>query len=247
MTLDADRRIPTFTKLSSGHPSLAKLVPDALSIFETERDNRVPLTITQTPVGDGRENWLIDHGDAIYAKPGTTIELALPVRRGDSDLWSWATKYATGPGSYQAGPERRFRIATLRNQIAAIFNPRHIVSDAIDAGAPGLRDYASGLNRFDIWLRPNWIAEDLLPVQFPQRRAHAPLVKSAGTKALLQRQAEADQRNANIARRRQNDERIAKVSADWEIERGKNKAREDAEAARKAAIERRVRAEVEGR
>jgi hypothetical protein len=36
MTLDADRRIPTFTKLSSGHPSLAKLVPDALSIFETE-------------------------------------------------------------------------------------------------------------------------------------------------------------------------------------------------------------------
>ena len=76
MTLDADRRIPTFTKLSSGHPSLAKLVPDALSIFETELDNRVPLTITQTPVGAGREQWLVDHGDAIFAKPGTTVEMA---------------------------------------------------------------------------------------------------------------------------------------------------------------------------
>jgi hypothetical protein len=53
-----------------------------LSIFETEGDNRVPLTITQTPVGDGREQWLVDHGDAMFAKPGATVELALPVRRG---------------------------------------------------------------------------------------------------------------------------------------------------------------------
>ena len=127
-----------------------------------------------------------------------------------------------------------------------MFNPPHIVSDTIDAGAPNLRDYASGLNRFDIWLRPNWIGEELLPEQFPARKVHAPLVKSAGTMAMLQRQADADKRNADLARRRQNEERIDKVAADWEIERAQIKRREDAESAREAAIERRVRAELEG-
>lgn len=81
----------------------------------------------------------------MFAKPGTTVDLAIPVRRGDSDLWSWCAKYESGPGAYEAGPERRFRISTLRAQIAAMFNPPHIVSDTIDAGAPNLRDYASGL------------------------------------------------------------------------------------------------------
>ena len=246
MTLDADRRIPTFAKLSSGHPSLVKLIPDALSIFEAELDNRVPLTITHTPVGGGREQWLRDLGDAIFARPGTTVELALPVRRGDPDLWGWAYKHTLGPGGYGAESTRRFRINTLRAQIAKLFNPPHVVSDTIAPGAPNLRDYASGLITYDIWLRPNWIGEELLPEQFPARKVHAPLVKSDSTKALLQRQADADKHDANLARRRQNDERIDKVAADWVVERKKNKRHEDAEAAREAAIERRVRAELEG-
>ena len=49
----------------------------------------------------------------------------------------------------------------------------------------------------------------------------------------------------DLARRRQDEERIDKVAADWEVERKKNKRHEDAEAAREAAIERRVRAELE--
>ena len=94
MTLDADRRIPTFTKLSSGHPSLAKLIPDALAAFEAEIDNRVPLTITHAPVGDGRDQWLVDHGRRYY------------VCQAGHDR-----------GSGHTGPPRRLRSVELVRQI----------------------------------------------------------------------------------------------------------------------------------
>lgn len=245
MTLGGDRCNPIFTRLSAGSPSLARLIPDALSIFETELPNRVALTITHTPVGDGRAQWLMDEAGACYGKPNTTVLLAMPMREGDGDLWAWATKHDIG-GAYSSTPDMRFRIGTLRDQISKLFNPQQVVDRTILAGSPALREYETGANPYDIWLRPNWIGEIVLPDVFPPRRVPAPLVQSDRTKTLLQQHKENEARKADKARRAANDERIAKVSADWDVERGRIKAREDAEAKRKAAIEQRIRAEVDG-
>lgn len=166
MTLDADQRVPTFTKLSSGHPSLAKLIPDALAIFEDEIDNRVPLTITQTPVGDDPGSWLLDTCGAIYAKPDTAIELALPTRS-DGDLWAWGGKNQSAPFRYHL--EGRFRITTIRSQIATLFNEPHRPSDIIDPSAPKLAEYARGETRYDLWLRPTGLRAKSSLSSFPRQ------------------------------------------------------------------------------
>lgn len=221
---------PRWTMLSSGSPSLVRLIPDALQVFEEFEEAGVSLTLTTRAVGPDADFPLADAAEfADLMVPDRAVSLCAPVGLEQSDTWTWAHRPAGRPFSI-GGVASRFKRASLRLTIASVFNDQRTSSEEIDPASPFLREMTNLRAEYELWIRPAWRAAAMFPDAFPAPVVRPPVVMPAGVANELHW----------IEQKRQKQERSDKDRKAQEAQAAHNEQwRKDREA--------RLRRELEGR
>jgi hypothetical protein len=159
--------------------------------------------------------------------------------------WIWLVRPAGGE-LRSRGVGYRFVVpATLRRQIAGIFNLPNVDTDTI-LPSPKLRALEKGEETLELWLRPNWNAKALLPDQIRevQKPPASPLDSDAARFEYCQEKEELEKRHAQ---RREDDRRFEEQNRQWAEDRAKERAEETKRDARAREVRARVEREMGGR
>jgi hypothetical protein len=155
------RPAPVFEQLTAGHPSLARLLSDALALF-LQAAGTANLTITDRTAPFVQACWMPAEPIAVEGivgdRPATILLPEDPTQ--SPNRWCHISR-ANGRLAWSS--TTRFIDSTLPREFASLFNAERVISDKIDPGSPIIKAIEYRHRSVELWLRPQWAAVDLLP------------------------------------------------------------------------------------
>ena len=191
---------PSWEVLSGGSPSLAKLLPESLALYQSRLADAWTMTSRSLPelqecqlpsefdvLEDGPPlQWAIDLLECML--PGRAIEVLAP-EQDTAGVWSLlhrlapANRHIVPRALIWGGTRSRFKPVTLGVQIACHFAEANRVPNDLDtdflqtserlARIEGDRR-SVGTEEIELWVRPRWRLADLVELPKPIVRYEAP-------------------------------------------------------------------------